>query len=500
MRHHPAAIVGDAARAFFQERISGPVLFSLKGRPLIAAGSVWLGRDAENRQFIAMDPLLGEPLAIEVVNRLGMSPSPLDPSAAMPPLVTVAGGLLKALPLTLDRYSFISTTSGVVVDPTQQIFDQLIDVLEEFKREEGGHFDRRLDEPVEFMALWRGKEASQNLLGYWAGLSPNPEHASRIHFRGRGTWIPRSASDAPPAESVIRVHPSHWRALTRAIDDGDLIPDAALMLLPVAASGEGFTVRDIPADTAESLTQAHLANRGSAEDPLGQFLEGRAEWSSDLLLAVLLDLANDRPTSLVQDASPEEVPVEPIAPPRLGEHDNAPHRYRDPVDDPVEIPVAPADSTWTTLANYAVALAGTTHLDEPEACGDRDCAIYHAALAVMTPSDSGDEDHDSRDRFYWHRFAVETLTSDALRSLTHLKPPISGIYMEAPPGPFVQWYRAWVPPIREAHDRTLAALAEMLSGLYMLAYPDQGTTDISENALRKAGFEIPAWRDPLDDW
>jgi hypothetical protein len=39
----------------------------------------------------------------------------------------------------------------------------------------------------------------------------------------------------------------------------------------------------------------------------------------------------------------------------------------------------------------------------------------------------------------------------------------------------------------------------MLAGLYSLTYPDQAGTDLSENALRHAGFQIPDWRDPLDD-
>ena len=500
IKHHRFAIVGDPARAYFDERISGPILVSLIGRPLFAAGAVFVGTDSENRQFIAMDPLLGEPLAIEVVERPGMPQGPIDPSAPMPPLISVAGGLLKALPLTLDRYSLISTTSGVVVDPTQQIFDQLIDVLEEFKREEGGHFDREIDEPIEFMALWQGKEASQTLLGYWAGLSSNPEHARRIHFRGNGTWNPRDAGDAPPAQSVIRVHPSHWRALTRAIDDGDLIPDAAHMLLPVAASGEGFTVRDLPVETAESLARAHLDHGGNRQDPLGQFINGRAEWGSDLLLAVLLDLANDRPLSLSHQPSAEEDSVKPAAPAGPREHDNPLHHHRETVDSAVEFPVAPADSSWTTLADYAVALAGTPHLAEPQVCEDRDCALFHAALAVMTQSEGVDQDDESQDRFDWYRFAIEELTSEALRSLASLRKPFSSVYMEAPPGPFVHWYRDQVPPIREAHERTLAALAQMLSGLYMLAHPDQGAADLSEDALRQAGFEIPAWRDPLDDW
>lgn len=500
MKHHRLAIEGEPARAFFGERISGPVLVSLIGRPLFAAGSVHLGRDSENRTFIAMDPLLGEPLAIEVVERPGMPQGPLDPNAPLPPVITVAGGLLKSVPLTLDRYSHISTTSGAVVGPTQEMLDQLITVLEEFKVEEGGHFDPELDEPIEFMALWRGDQPSRTVLGYWAGLSRNPEHAPRIHFRGQGTWIPRNSEEAPSAESVVRVHPSHWRTLTRAIDDNDVIPDAALMLLPVAPSSEGFTVRDLPADTADLLAQAHLTHGGSPDDPLGVFIDGRAEWSSDLLLAVLLDLANDRPVSLSSQSSSKAASEETIPPRGSRGPDKSTSNDRVPVDEPEAIPVAPADSSWMSLANYAIALAGTPHLLEPEACEDRDCALFHAALAVMAQSQGIDDDTGSQDGFDWSRFAIETLTSDALRSLTELREPFSGVYMEVPPGPFIQWHRAWVPPIREAHDRTLASIAEMLSGLYMLTYPDQKATDLSEQALQQAGFEIPAWRDPLEDW
>lgn len=57
-----------------------------------------------------------------------------------------------------------------------------------------------------------------------------------------------------------------------------------------------------------------------------------------------------------------------------------------------------------------------------------------------------------------------------------------------------------VPPIHEAHDGTLAAFTPMLSGLYMLTYPHQAAMDLSEEALRQAGFEIPAWPDPMDSW
>lgn len=499
MRHHPAAIVGDPARAFFQERISGPVLLSLRGRPLFAAGSVWLGRDAEGRLFVAMDPLFDEPLAMEMPDPPQMGGRAIDLTAGMPEAMNVVVGLLKSRPLTLERFEAISTRPGVL-GPTQAMFDQLIQVLEEFKVEEGGHFDPDVDEPIEFMALWRGDQPSRTLLGYWTGLSPRHEDASEIHFRGQGTWIPRNADEAPSAESVVRVHPSHWSTLTRAIDDNDVIPDAALMLLPVAPSGGGFMVRDFPADTAERLAQAHLTHGGSPDDPLGVFIDGRAEWSSDLLLAILLDLANDRPVRL-SSPPPPETPSADAGPSQVpSDRDNTPSDDPMPVEETVEIPVAPADSSWVTLADYAIELAGTPHLLEPEACGDRDCAIFHAALALMNKSKDPDEDAGMGSDSYWTQFAIRELTDDALRSLVQLRRPFSSVYLEAPPGPFVQWYRAWVPPMHEAHDATLAAFRPLLSGLYMLAYPDEAAMDLSEEALRQAGFEIPAWRDPVDDW
>jgi hypothetical protein len=495
MRHHPAAIVGDPARAFFQERISGPIVVSLVGR-LFAAGSVWLGRDSENRLFVAIDPLLSEPVAAEVRDQSLAPDRDTDAGTGVPAALQVAGGLLKSRPITPGDYSLVSPHSRELVGITQAMFDQLIAVLEEFKVEEGGHFDPDLDEPIEFMSLWRGDEPSRTLLGYWAGLSPRPEEASQIHIRGGGTWTPRKAADMPPAESVVKVHPSHWHALTRAVDDKDVIPDAALMLLPVAPSGGGFTVRDLPAETAEHLAQAHLAHGGNPDDPLGVFINGRAEWSSDLLLAILLDLANDRPVGLSSPAAPGTPAVE-TAP---SHRDTPPSGERTPRDDAVEIPVAPADSAWTTLADYAIELAGTPHLLEPEACGDSDCAIFHAALVLMNQSKAAEEDMDIGSDSYWTQFAIRELTGDAIRSLAHLRRPFSGGSLEAPPGPFVEWYRAWVPPIREAHDATLAAFRPMLSGLYMLAYPDQAAMDLSVEALRKSGFEIPPWRDPMDDW
>ena len=499
MRHHRAIIVGDPARAFFEERISGPIVIQLVGR-LFAAGSVWLGRNSDDRRFVAIDPLRSDPVACEISDRQHGADHEMDGETGIPSLIYVTGGLLKAMPLTLGHFSLVSSHSRQLVGPTQEMLDGLIQVLEQFKTEEGGHFDPELDEPIEFMALWRGDQPSRTMLGYWAGLSPNPQHASRIHFRGQETWIPRSASEAPSAESVVRVHPDHWRVLTRAIDEGDLIPDAALVLLPVAPSRGGFTVRDLPAETAESLAQDHLAHGGSPDDPLGVFVDGRAEWSSDLLLAVLLDLANDRPVSLASQPSSEAASVETAQPEKPRSHADSPNETRRRVDDPVEIPVAPADTSWMTLADYAIELAGTPHLLEPEACGDRNCAIFHAALALMNQSKGPDEDAGMGSDSYWTQFAIRELTDDARRSLTELREPFSGVYMEAPPGPFVQWYRAWVPPIREAHHRTLAAVAQMLGGLYMLTYPDQGAADLSEESLRQAGFEIPPWRDPLDDW
>jgi len=380
------------------------------------------------------------------------------------------------------------------------MFDQLITVLEQFKVEEGGHFDPDVDEPVEFMSLWRGDEPSRTLLGYWVGLSPRHADARQIHIRGGGTWRPRKTADMPTAESVTRVHPSHWHALTRAIDDKDVIPDAALMLLPVAPSGGGFTVRDLPADTIESLARAHLAHGGRPDDPLGLFINGRAEWSSDLLLAILLDLANERPVRLASPAAPATPAAE--TPPRESPRDTADSRDDDRMleRETVEIPVAPADSSWMTLADYAIELAGTRHLDEPEACEGRECAIFHAALALMNQSRGAEADADMGSADYWTQFAIQELMDGAMRSLTQLQDPFSGVYLEVPPGPFAQWYRAWVPPIREAHDATLAAFRPMLSGLYMLTYPDQGATDLSEEALQQAGFDIPPWRDPMDDW
>lgn len=496
MRHHAAAIVGDPARAFFQDRISGPVLVSHAGRPLFAAGSVWLGRDSEGRLFVAVDPLLGEPLAIETPDPPQMAGRPVDLAAGMPDAMQVAGGLLKSRPLDLDRYRAISTTAGSVVEPTQAMFDQLIEVLEEFKVEEGGHFDPDADEPIESMALWRGDDPSRTLLGYWVGLSPRHEDAREIHIRGGGTWTPRTAADMPTAQSIVKVHPSHWRTITRAIDANDVIPDAALMLLPVAPSGGGFMVRDLPADMIESLAQAHLAHGGSPDDPLGVFIDGRAEWSSDLLLAILLDLANDRPVQLSNGTSPETSDAE-AARRQQSVQDARPPWHR---AEPVDTPVAPEDSAWMTLADYAIALAGTPHLSEAQACGDRDCAIFHAALAHMDQSKGAEQDADLGSDSYWTQFAIRELTDDALRSLAQLTRPFSGGSLEAPPGPFVQWYRAWVPPIREAHDVTLAAFRPMLSGLYMLTYPDQGAMDLSVEALGKAGSDIPPWRDPMDDW
>lgn len=499
MRHHPAAIVGDPARAFFVERISGPVVVQLVGR-LFAAGSVWLGRDSDDRRFVAIDPLLSEPVACEVSDSSDMAGSDLDPAAGLPSTMRVAGGLLKSRPLTLGDYSLISAHSKDVAGTTQAMFDQLVEVLEQFKVEEDGHFDPDVDEPIEFMALWRGGQPSRTLLGYWAGLSPHYEDARQIHFRGRGTWIPRNADEAPSAASIVRVHPSHWLTLTRAIDDNDAIPDAALMLLPVDPSGEGFTVRDLPADATQSLAQAHLTHGGSPDDPLGVFIDGRAEWTSDLLLAILLDLANGRPVRLSSPPPPETPSADAVPSPVPSDRDNTPSDDPMPVEETAEVPVAPADSSWTTLADYAIELAGTPHLLEPESCGDRDCAIFHAALALMNQSKGPDEDAGMGTNAYWTQFAIRELTEDAIRSLAQMQGPFSSTYLEAPPGPFVQWYRTWVPPIREAHDRTLAALAQMLSGLFMLTYPDQGATDLSERALRQVGFEIPAWRDPLDDW
>ena len=254
-------------------------------------------------------------------------------------------------------------------------------------------------------------------------------------------------------------------------------------------------IRDLPAETAERLAQAHLAHGGTPDDPLGVFIDGRAEWSSDLLLAILLDLANDRPVRLAAPAAPE-TPAAKAAP---SDRHNAPSGDHTPRDDAVEIPVAPPDSSWTTLADYAIELAGTPHLLEPEPCGDRDCAIFHAALALMNHSRGAEEDAQMGSDSYWTQFAIRELMDDAMRSLTQLRSPFSGVYLEAPPGPFVQWYRAWVPPIHEAHERTLEEFARMLAGLYSLTYPDQAGTDLSENALRHAGFQIPDWRDPLDD-
>ena len=499
MRHHPAAIVGDSARAFFGEQISGPVVVSLVGR-LFAAGSVWLGRDSDDRLFVAIDPLLSEPVAIEVSMGSNAPARATDLNATLPSVIEVAGGrLMKSRPIALGDYTLVSTHSGELVGITQEMLDQLIQVLEQFKVEDGGHFDPDADEPIEFMALWRGDQPSRTLLGYWAGLSPH-EDARQIHFRGRGTWVPRKAADAPSAESVVRVHPSHWRVLTRAIDDNDVIPDAALMVLPVAPSGGGFSFRDLPAATAERLAQAHFTHGGSPDDPLGVFIDGKAEWSSDLLLAILLDLANDRPVRLSSPQRPE-TPSTDAGPSQVhSDRDNTPSDDPMPVEETVEIPVAPADSSWMTLADYAIQLAGTPHLLEPEACGDRDCAIFHAALALMNQSKGPDEDAGMGSDSYWTQFAIRELTDDAMRSLAQLRRPFSSVYLEAPPGPFVQWYRAWVPPMHEAHDATLAAFRPMLSGLYMLTYPDEAATDLSEEALRQAGFEIPPWRDPLDDW
>jgi len=467
---------------------------------LLAAASVWLGRDSDNRLFVAIDPLRGEPVAAEVRDQSRTPDRDVDARTGMPAAIQVTGGLLKSRPLTSGDYSLISTHAKDLLTPTQEMVDQLIEVLEEFKIEEGGHFDPEVDEPIEFMALWRGNEPSRTLLGYWAALSSSPEHARRIHFRSQGTWIARDATEAPRAGSVVRVHPSHWRSLTRAIDDKDVIPDAALMLLPVAPSGGGFTVRDLPAETAQDLAQAHLAHGGSPDDPLGVFIDGRAEWSSDLLLAILLDLASDRPVRLSLQPSPAAPSLETVQPEPRKDHVHLPTDDGAPVESLVEIPVAPADSSWTTLANYAIELAGTPHLLEPEACGDRDCAIFHAALALMKRSKDAEENAGLGSDPYWTQFAIRQLTDDAMRSLAHLKTPFPGLILEAPPGPFVPWYRAWVPPIREAHERTQAAFTPMLSGLYMLTYPDQAAMDLSEDALRQAGFDIPPWRDHLDDW
>jgi len=354
MRHHPAAIVGDPARGFFQERISGAVLLSLIGRPLFAAGSVWLGRDSDNRLFVAMDPLFDEPLAIEMPDPPQMGGRAIDLAAGIPESMEVTRGLLKFRPLTLEHYRTVSTTSGSVVGPTQAMFDQLVTVLEEFKVEEGGHFDPDVDEPIEFMALWRGDEPSRTLLGYWVGLSPRHEDARQIHIRDEETWKPRNAADMPTAESVIKVHASHWHTLTRAIDDNDVIPDVALMLLPVAPSGGGFMLRDLPAETVERLAQTHLAHGGSSDDPLGEFINGRAEWSSDLLLTVLLDLANGRSVRLSSPPPPATPAVETRPQQTPSDLANSHFRDRMAAKVTVEIPVAPADSSWMTLADYTI--------------------------------------------------------------------------------------------------------------------------------------------------